>query len=304
MIRQLVGCLKENLSNIFPDSVKELVKDYEIICNFGSKFDISVDVERKIIKISNYSIEYIWAWSAHWILLYNYCHDEKLILSELISQWDDIKKKPQIKRSLLLLKLMSFNGSKPLNEQVPWIIKHFNPNEIKSSIVDSVNRVFNYVLMNMILHEIGHVKFDHRSDPNATTDNDNQKMEADADAFSYDQYIHILSPIADNFMKDFAWIGIVLSQLLIFNLSHLDRDYFKKYGNPCYRLDTAVAILDSQDSYGDDHSIYAFLSLVLWTCIRNDKIDFKANESISFKEQYSEIAIVLNNIVKEWNFYI
>lgn len=302
MIRQLVGCLEKNLPKYFPEEVKNYLKGYDIVCCYDKSFDIKVNVEKQMIKISNFSLEYIWAWTAHWFFLYDYCKDEKLTLSEFIEQWDLIKKKTQIKRTLLLLKLMEFNEKQPLEKQSPWLLKHLNPMEVKKSIVEKINIVFNYVVMNMILHEIGHIKYDHETSPSATTNDDNQRMESDADDFSYDEYIKILAPVADNFIKDFAWIGVILSQLLIFNLSHLNASYLKKYGNPCNRLDHALSSLDSREFFVDNHPIYAFLSLVLWLCLKNDGVYVSSNEKVTFKEQYSELMLALNKKIKEFNF--
>lgn len=298
MIRQSIGHFQKNLKKILPDDLKEKFEGYKIIFYFHKDFMIGVDQERKVIKISNYAVEYIWAWTAHWVFLYDYCHDENLTLSDVISKWDKIAKKPQLKRTIFLLKLMKFNSENDLSEQAPWIIKHLNPMEVKNSIVEKVNMIFNYVLLSMILHEYGHIENEHPSV--ITVDDDSRRAEKEADDFSFDKYIDSLDNWDKNAIKNFAWIGVVCSQLIIFNLSHLNSDYYHKYGEPCSRLDRAVTAIESKNTFDGNDSIYAFLSLVLWLCMKNDGVTVPSNENVTFKDQYADLLVEMNRLIKKF----
>lgn len=299
MIRQSIGCFVDNVDTYLPEYLKAHFKEYTLIFYYHKNFMIGVDHEKKIIKVSNYAVEYIWAWTAHWVYLYDHCHDERLTLLELIEKWDEVKKKSQIKRTLSLLELMKYNSEHNLATQAPWIIKHLNPMEVKKSIINKINQIFNYVLLSMILHELGHIEKQHPS--TVTVEADSRKAESEADDFSFEKYAEFIKGLGVEqiTVKSYAWVGIVCSQLIVFNLSHLNSDYSKNYGDPCNRLDKAISALEGMDTFDDDAPIYAFLSLVLWLCLRNDGVNVSSQEKISFKEQYTELLIEMHHVIQD-----
>ena len=295
MIRQLVGCLKKDAFTFLPEDLQKKFETININVCYDANFIIETDCRRKVT-ISLFAIEYIWSWIAYIYTIYDYCHKQGLVLSDVEAKWNTIIRSTQVSETLDLQKVIDFNDGKELQFQNPWPkkFKNINPMNVDHPSVKRINLLFHYVMIAMILHEFGHIEKNHAEDYSSPS----SPIEHEADLFSFNKYIEHVSSCHKDILENGAWVGVIFSQMILLDRDGMNPEYRKIYGNPWQRISFAIAEIEKNGNFGDDASMYAFLSLSFWLFLKKRGYDGPIDEKISFKDQYDLLSKCIYDMVK------
>lgn len=95
-------------------------------------------------------------------------------------------------------------------------------------------------------------------------------IEQEADLFSFNKYIERVSSCRKDILENGAWVGVIFSQMILLDRDGMNPEYRKIYGNPWQRISFAIAEIEKNGNFGDDASMYAFLSLSFWLFLKKE----------------------------------